>query len=687
MQATEQSSRRLLAKSAADSKQRFATDRPSPIYFAAIFGWTMAAVSAALLAIVRWPLGSPHWFVFVKAFLLLGAVIGCATLFTVRHVERGGTVAALLVATIAVIFLPTLAWLNGPLADAITYPLFIALLVAGIAQTASAMRAAPAGLWTFAIACGCLFGFGYFLVINSRAYASILTPELALTGIHQLDTIFHAAIANMLVKHGALSTGLDGFVPIEYHVLSHIWLGCVSLWLGVPTLEGYVVAGQVIAVPMLLFCLSLTIHLFRRPAHGPGNGALITLGSLLLLFVADLWGWTSYLVSESYCLSMILFLLSLPLLAEIADPDRRDRLSLQLSALGIVALLTLLSKISVGAILVSGVGFLLWRRMGMTLLGLIKLAVPLIMLLMLAVAVISPGAALLLQVFEPFGFIRQYPLCALSNIAANLLLIGAAFQVWRRGSVRDKRCAEAVGVMAITAIAVAVLVNLPGGADYYFVNVGTWTAIAFLCAYGGATFEKIFPNPLAPGFALAAILLVALLTEEKRKSAYRVGAMFAELQARVRLVTGDSAGAETTTRQRLIALLTPGHPARAALANDVKRTPGEQARNTLLAMGIAQAHREAVFVPPDNLAFWNIAVECRASPFFVPAILGAPMLKGLSPPALKCPGEPHYGFARYKDAASEPLSDEQLCARAARWNLNTVLILSTPSTGRTLRCS
>ena len=115
--------------------------------------------------------------------------------------------------------------------------------------------------------------------------------------------------------------------------------------------------------------------------------------------------------------------------------------------------------------------------------------------------------------------------------------------------------------------------------------------------------------------------------------------------------------------------------------------PGAQASETLLAMGIAQAHRAAVFVPPENLAFWNIAVECRAVPFFVPAILGVPMLKGLNPPALKCPSEPHYGFTNYKDASSEPLSDQQLCVRAAPWNFDTVLILATPTTGRKIRCN
>jgi hypothetical protein len=412
----------------------------------------------------------------------------------------------------------------------------------------------------------------------------------------------------------------------------------------------------------------------------------MTLGSLLLLFLADLWGWTSYLVSESYFLAMIIFLLALPLLAEIADSERRHRLSLQLGSLGIAGLLILLSKISVGAVLAGAVGFLLWRRMGITSLGLIKLAVPLLLLVVLAIAVISPGSSMLLQALEPFGFVREHPRGAWPNIVANLLLLGGAFHVWRHGAARDKRCAEAVAVIAIASVVPVLLINVPGGSDYYFVNVGTWTAIVFGCAYGGAFFERNFPGPLAPGFVVAMLLLVAFATGEKRKSAYRLGALFAELQARVRLVNGEAPGAETTTGQRLIALLTPGHPARYALASDMKRTPGAQARQTLLAMGLMDVHRAAVFVPPDNVPFWTIAVECRQDPLFVPAILGAPMLKGLNPLELKCPKEPYYGFADYKDANSEPLSDQQLCTRAELWAIDTVFILNTPATGRKIRC-
>jgi hypothetical protein len=130
----------------------------------------------------------------------------------------------------------------------------------------------------------------------------------------------------------------------------------------------------------------------------------------------------------------------------------------------------------------------------------------------------------------------------------------------------------------------------------------------------------------------------------------------------------------------------PGHPARHALADDVRHTPGARIRETLVTMGIKDARRAAVFVPPDNLTFWTIAMECRQDPLFVPAVLGVPMLKGMNPPELKCPREPYYGFSDYQDAHSEPLSDQQLCARAAHWDIDTVFILQTITSARKLRC-
>ena len=491
----------------------------SPIYFAVIFGWTMSAVSATMCAVVRWPLGSPHWFVFVKAFLLLASVISCAATLVVWRVEgRGGSYATVLVSTLAVIFLPCLAWLMGSAADSVTYPVLLGLLAVGARPAVAAVRGMPRRQPIFAVVCGCLAGLGYFLLINSKGYATVLTPELALVGTQHLDTLFHASIANMLVKHGALSTGLDGLVPIKYHVLSHIWLGCLSLWLGVTTLEGYYIGAQVVAIPMLLFSLVLATHLLRRAGEGLADSALTTLVPLLLLFVADLFGWTSYLVSESYFLAMILFLLSLPLLAEMADDRFRFRLDMRIVALFVVGILILISKISVGMIFWAAAGFLLWRKAGLTILNLMKLAPPILLLVWLGTAISSPDTGTYVHALSPFSFVREFPNGAWPNVLANLVLLYGARQVWLSGSPRDKRCAEVFAIIAIGSLIPALLFEIGGGSAYYFANVGTWACIVFVSAYGVAIFEKRSPGLAKPGFVLAAILVLALATGEKRHS-------------------------------------------------------------------------------------------------------------------------------------------------------------------------
>src|SRR6185437_1546514 len=177
-----------------------ATPPSSPIYFAAIFGWTMSAVSAVMCAVVRAPLGGPDWFVFVKAFLLAAAIISCATVLTVRCVEqRRSGYAPVLLSTLAVMFLPCLTWLIGPAIDIVAYPLLLGAVAIGLRQVV-AVRGMPGSRFMLALICGCVAGVGYFLVVNSKGYATVLTPELALVGIQHLDTLFHASIANMLLK-------------------------------------------------------------------------------------------------------------------------------------------------------------------------------------------------------------------------------------------------------------------------------------------------------------------------------------------------------------------------------------------------------------------------------------------------------------------------------------------------------
>ena len=642
-----------------------------------------------MCAVVRWPLGSPGWIVFVKAFLLLGAAISCALISAAWRSEQGkGTYATMFVATVAVFFLPCLTWLIGAAADIATYPLLIGLLAAGIWRVAASGREMAGRQAMLALFCGGLAGFGYFLLINSRGYATVLTPEQAVTGVQHMDTLFHASIANMLVKHGALGTGLNGFVPLKYHVLSHMWLGCLGLWLGVSTLESYYIGAQVVCIPMLLFALSLATGLLRPSGEGLASGALVTLCPLLLLFAADFWGWTSYLVSESYFLALIIFLLALPLLAETTEPLSWRRLIMQMLILGVAGLAMAFAKISVGVIFLCAAGWLLWRAIGLTLKNLVILAVPMLLAAAAIASFIFADAYHLVQALDPFSFVREFPAAALSNIAENLALLYAAAIVWRSGTPRDRRCAEAFVIIVIASMVPALLLDIPGGSAFYFINVGTWAGIVFVSAYGGHYLAQWRPGLLRPELVLTAIVLLAFATNEKRASAAKLANQFTEVQTRIRALTGEGTEAVSIGWQRIFALLVPGGAERKMLAHDVERTAGARSERTLLAMGLAQDNHAAVFVPPDNLAFWTLYEDCRSIPFFVPAALGAPTIRGINPPALKCPKEPHYGYPAYAaDAVSQPTTDSELCSRAATSGLKIVFVLSTPATGRKIDCA
>ncbi|MCK1483025.1 MULTISPECIES: hypothetical protein [unclassified Bradyrhizobium] len=663
-----------------------ASSEAAAICFAAIFTCVMSATSAMACAIVRLPLGSPHWFVFVKSFLLLAGAVSCLMVLTShrRHQLRTSH-AKVVLSAIAIIFLPCLAWFGPVFADIIVYPILLGTIFLGLQRTIVVVRDMARRTSMLAVVCGCGAGIGYFFVVNSKGYATVLTPEQALTGLQHLDTLFHASIANMLVNSGHLSTGLDGLMPIKYHVLSHIWMACVGLWLGVTTLEAYYLAAQIIAIPLLFFVLIMAGLLLRRPAQGLTNGALVTLMPLLLLMVADLWGATSYLVSESYLVSLLLLLLAMPLLAEIAD--ERSSLGPPLIALAIAGTLVLFAKISVGVILWGVVGYLLWRRLGLTLLNFIKVAAPIAPLVGLASVVSSPDAGTYVHALSPLSFVREYPRLALPNIAANLVLLYGAVRLWLAGSLDEKRLAEAFALFAMGSLVPALLLDIAGGSAFYFANVGTFVCIAFLTAYGAPMLERLQLRAFTPGMILLVIVFIALATNEKRRSSIEFTRQFQELRARAHVLAGRGDVAPLPTLRAMAALLSPAGSVRGEIGDDVRHTPGAQSIQTLLSLGAAQTHRTAVFVAPNDRSFWTNNIDCRGDSFFVPAILGVPMLKGLSPPEFKCGRDIYYTTSLYKnDAISEVAGDAQLCARASIFGLNTILVLSAPDEGRRMSC-
>jgi len=157
-----------------------------------------------------------------------------------------------------------------------------------------------------------------FTRINNLDFATIYTPEQAYLGKLNTDTQFHIAIAQMIQHFGVASLGMDGLVPIRYHVGSHWWLAALGTASHTEPLISYPVGVIVVAVPALLMGASFAAYAMARDAL-PAAGAL--LGVLILVWVTDtiLGSWPFHYVSESYTFGLAAMFLLLPALDDAIE--------------------------------------------------------------------------------------------------------------------------------------------------------------------------------------------------------------------------------------------------------------------------------------------------------------------------------------------------------------------------------
>ena len=91
------------------------------------------------------------------------------------------------------------------------------------------------------------------------------------------------------------------------------------------------------------------------------------------------------------------------------------------------------------------------------------------------------------------------------------------------------------------------LLAIPGGSAYYFVNVGTFAAIVFVAAYAGPFLVRHLPSLFRPELILAVMMLVILDTDQKTRSPSTFAGEFAELQERTRGYLGEGTPAAPVT--------------------------------------------------------------------------------------------------------------------------------------------
>jgi hypothetical protein len=343
-----------------------------------------------------------------------------------------------------------------------------------------------------------------------RAYTTFdMMPRLVGGSVHQ-DTLYHASIAAMIKNYGVVSTGLHGLVETPYHVLSHVLMAGISRLSGVGVMEVYGVANWILFAPLLLFCVAATCAMLDRAGQlsAPLVWGITALLLATLPFLFRQWAlFDSFFVSESYLVSLGLFLLGLGLLFK-----RRLTLT-DLLLVALSALLIANAKASVGLIY-SGLWlvrilFLRREHWGVEVSAFLS-SVLVVSWSVSAAAQASAGA----MPIDPLHFVVNYSLWGRDLGAAGhalldhtvpptrTLLLGAAalagfvvfhfvlswvavIQIaYRQGLTQIWM--TPMGIYSLGAIAAGLLITfslaIPGGSAYYFSNVAFFVSLPAVVA-------------------------------------------------------------------------------------------------------------------------------------------------------------------------------------------------------------
>jgi hypothetical protein len=152
------------------------------------------------------------------------------------------------------------------------------------------------------------------------AYTSFdMIPRLHVGSVTQ-DTLFHASIAAMIKNYGVVSTGLHGLIETPYHAFSHSLMASISFLSGISVIETYGVASWVLFSPLLVFCVVACCAMIdhsQKVAVPLVWGFASLLLTILPYFLIKWAVWDSFFVSESYLVSLGLFVLSFAMLFKV----------------------------------------------------------------------------------------------------------------------------------------------------------------------------------------------------------------------------------------------------------------------------------------------------------------------------------------------------------------------------------
>jgi hypothetical protein len=593
------------------------------------------------------------------------------------HYHRVSQAARSSIAFLCALFLPCLSLGNALLRIAIASIFAVLVLIA--IRRAWSLAALDRSRLHMVILLGLLFGALYFVLKTSIGFANVFAPLRVLIGLGQLDTIFHAAIASMILFHGVPSTGLDGLVPIKYHVLSHFWIGTSSAWIGVPVIEAYSLLSTVVQVPLVLFAITIASTEEQSPNEPSGSFAwcipLVFVGAL------ELHSWGAHLGSESYMLGILIFLVSLPILLRIA---KRDAGLVDWACAAVLVPLLIEAKISIGFIWAVGLAFLGFRvfpklspasYFGLGALGIVSS----FFIVMKALSFISAyglfsNALIGFYQFDPGMVLLSFGIIILGWVlAAFSYLVGSGYI--------SRREVEVFFVLTLASLVPSLFLK-PADA-YQFLMVGDW--LVFVAV--SRVLIVSWPWGIQERYATSVVLLMLLAPwiipgAKKGSFGLLVGTMRSLEQGAGLSIppAGNDFGEKLKVAIRAWFDLS-------LVKGAVKNSPGYKITQLIVENVGIGASDTLVYVPPSNTMFWNIYDDCYGSPWLVPARTGVPMMNGVPSSNTGCAPYPYGGYTDYgANSRATLLGQMQLCDRARELGYFRIFMINSPSDYKMFAC-
>ena len=517
----------------------------------------------------------------------------------------------------------------------------------------------------------------FFVSVNERHYVGIYTPEEALLGLVVHDVSFHTALSGMINNFGVASLGIDGLEPIKYHFGSHLWLAAFSAITNVSTLYSYTVFISIFLAPALITALMISGFAFSK---APGSFLTHVIVSFLLVMVCDALGYNSYFISESYGMGIVALLLSLPLVKGLMPSTSDSSFALclvfGLACISIAIMMSL--KVSVGLLWFGFFGWCALRIVGLKLTFITFAFVASVVLILMSTLFLPSTGSFKDGAFDIFYALKNFPVPALACLVIPLMFIGFDFN--HRGVAFREYISSKIGVPVEGLVLVCIVGFLPGllgipkdSAVWYFMNVAQWIALPMMI--GVITEVRIadfFARLSSSSLGVPAlVLMLAISTAFYLRSikptfmGHGRDMVYAASELGSNFLNGNDG---------LIYMINSFRREGVFFDSSVTEALNKSPASVLLKQvsEFKLLHPDfAVYIPPQNVAFWELSTDCnnkhnvQASLTGVPSIFGAPPLK------YDCDVDVYQdNFVR--QIYSSEVTAQVLCERAKSYNLSHV---------------